>query len=141
VESHVSVGRAVESMNLSGYGFLPITNSGRIAGVVTGRDLAIRASARGVVVDELPIAAVMTSPAITVYEDTEIEDALISMRHRDVRRLVVVNQQLRVVGVVGLSDLVGAAPDASIVKNLQRHAENCPRLVEMFSVMPGSYLT
>jgi CBS domain-containing protein len=140
IASHEPLWRVVETMSRCGYGFLPITESRRVVGVITGRDIAIRASAKGLDGDRVQVSALMSSPAVTVPATSSIEDTLIAMRRSDLRRLVVVDDDGVLVGVVGLSDLVGSASAESLAKNLQRHAENCPRAAEPISMIPGLFL-
>ena len=118
-----AVWQAAAAMEERGCGFLPVIENGVLVGVVTGRDLATRIGARRVSFESVPVSAVMTSPALGLNFEMDSEDAVILMRSQDVHRLVITEANGRVAGIVSLADLAGIAPDASITKTLQRHAE------------------
>lgn len=92
-------------MAVQGRDFFPVIENGELMGVVTARDLATRCVAD--LRDPLHTDAfdVMSRPAATIDENAEIEDAAIKMRQRNVRRLVVTDQDGRCVGVLSHNDL------------------------------------
>src|SRR5579862_241276 len=87
VSPRTPVWLAAEVMERSGYGFLPISDDGRVVGVITGRDMAVRVAGHMISPDHLTVSAVMTSPAICIAADSDPEDALTVMGQVDVRRL------------------------------------------------------
>lgn len=87
-------------------GFLPVVApDGRLEGVVTDRDLAVRALARGLP-NETPVAAVMTRRVITCRPDDELRVAEERMVDARISRVPVVGGGDRCVGVISLSDVV-----------------------------------
>jgi CBS domain-containing protein len=76
------------------------------AGIVTDRDLAIRCLAARLDPDETAISAVMTSPVHSVDEHTPMEDAVAIMARVGTRRLVVLGEGNRVVGLLSLDDVL-----------------------------------
>ena len=85
-------------------GILPVHERGRLVGVVTDRDIAIR----GVGVGQQPdtrVADVMTREVKYCFEDDEVDDVLDNMADIQLRRLPVVNREKRLVGIVSLSDM------------------------------------
>jgi CBS domain-containing protein len=87
----------------------------RLLGIVTDRDLVVRALAAGKTPD-LPIAAVMSHEVASVADDAAPEDAARQMAVRMCRRLPVVDGEGRVLGVVSADDLV--RHDARILEHL-----------------------
>jgi CBS domain-containing protein len=84
-------------------------NTDRAAGILTDRDLAIRAVAHGLDPESTPVSQVMSSPIHTIDEDAPIEFALTEMAAAATRRLVVTATGTpdRVIGILSLDDLLG----------------------------------
>jgi CBS domain-containing protein len=85
-------------------GVLPVANPDRLIGMITDRDIAIRAIAEGRGPDT-KVSAVMSDEVLYCYDTEEIEDVLANMGDIQVRRLPVIDQDKRLVGIVSLSDL------------------------------------
>jgi CBS domain-containing protein len=95
-------------------GALPVGNDERLIGMVTDRDIAIRAVARGLGPDT-PVREVMTEDVKYCFADQTIEEVCRNMGDIQVRRLPVVDRQKRLVGIISLSDIAngdGAVEDA-----------------------------
>jgi CBS domain-containing protein len=84
-----------------------IDDAGKPVGLVTDRDLALRVVATGADPRATSVADVMTAKPKTVGEGTPIESALALMRSGAFRRLPVVNEDGKLVGIVSLDDVVG----------------------------------
>jgi CBS domain-containing protein len=85
-------------------GALPVGENDRLVGMITDRDIAIRAVAHGKEPDT-HIRDVMTDDVKYCYEDEEVEDVARNMGDIQVRRLPVVNRDKRLVGIVALGDI------------------------------------
>jgi CBS domain-containing protein len=85
-------------------GALPVGENDRLVGMITDRDIAIRAVAHGKEPDTR-IRDVMTDDVKYCYEDEEVEDVARNMGDIQVRRLPVVNRDKRLVGIVALGDI------------------------------------
>ncbi len=115
-----SVLKAATVMAESGVGFLPICDAHqRVIGVVTDRDLTTRALAKKVVPETTSAALVMSSPAITCLETTDIRDAEQLMVEERKARLVVVNAEGKLAGILSLADLVEKAPGRKTTETLR----------------------
>lgn len=91
-------------------GAIPVAEDDELIGIVTDRDLVIRALADGsAVANELRARHVMSGDLLYCFEDQSVEDALQSMGERQVRRLPVVDRDQRLVGMVAFSDLTRTA--------------------------------
>jgi CBS domain-containing protein len=86
-------------------GPLPVCDDDRLAGMITDRDIVIRAVAEGRDPKTTPVSETMTEEIIFCFEEDDVEDAARTMRERQVRRLVVLNADKRLVGIVALADL------------------------------------
>jgi CBS domain-containing protein len=118
-----SVLAAAQQMAAQEVGTLVITDGGgRPAGIVTDRDLVVRCIAEGLTAEDTKVSEVMTRDPISVWEDTDADVALETMADGEVRRLVVLNDAERVVGIVSLDDLLEgwAAAGESIGRLLRR---------------------
>ena len=86
-------------------GSVPVGENDRLVGMITDRDIAIRAVAQGKGPDT-PVRDVMTSEQVLYcYEDEELEQVAKNMSDQQVRRLPVVNRQKRLVGIVSFGDV------------------------------------
>lgn len=84
---------------------VPIVSSGEVVGIVTDRDIACRAVARGWNAAELPASAVMSAPLVAVHPDETFEDAVQVMKENHVHHLPVIDDEGRLRGIVAQSDL------------------------------------
>ena len=86
-------------------GALPVGENDRLIGMITDRDIAIRAVAQGKGPDT-PVRDVMsTEQVLYCYEDDELDNVAKNMGDVQVRRLPVVSREKRLVGIVSLGDL------------------------------------
>ena len=104
-------------------GALPVQQDDRLVGMITDRDIAVRAVAEGKSPDT-PVREVMSSEVLYCFDDQEIKDIARNMGEVKVRRLPVVNREKRLVGIVSLGDLaLNKEPEltASAVTNISKH--------------------
>jgi CBS domain-containing protein len=86
-------------------GAMPVGENDRLVGMITDRDIAIRAVAEGKGPDT-PVREVMsTDKVLYCYDDEELEQVAKNMASQQVRRLPVVNREKRLVGIVSLGNL------------------------------------
>ena len=85
-------------------GALPVEENDRLVGMITDRDIAIRAVAQGKGPDT-PVRDVMSREVKYCYEDEDLEHVAENMGDLQVRRLPVVNRDKRLVGIVALGDI------------------------------------
>jgi CBS domain-containing protein len=87
-------------------GVLPVCNGKRLEGVLTDRDIAVRAVPTGKAPADIRVSEVMSKGVYWLYEDQLVGEALQEMGHMQVRRLPVVNRQsMDLVGIVSIGDL------------------------------------
>ena len=96
---------AARTMAEEDVGFLPVGENDRVVGMITDRDIAVRAVAAGRDPTTTRVREVMTDRVLYCFEDEEIEMAAESMSREHVRRLPIVNRRKRLVGVLSLGDI------------------------------------
>jgi len=108
----VSIGAAadlVEAATLmreSHVGFLVVMDGSAPVGVITDRDIVLETVAADVSPRDVTVGDAMTSEPGTAFEGSAVEDALESMRLAGVRRVPVVDEGGRVIGVLSLDDVL-----------------------------------
>lgn len=85
-------------------GVLPVGENDRLVGMLTDRDITVRAVALGKVPDTC-VREVMSPDIKYVYDDESLEDAARNMGELQVRRLPVLNRDKKLVGIVSLGDV------------------------------------
>lgn len=106
-----SIREAAKIMALYDTGALPVGDDDRLLGVITDRDIAVRAVAQGKSLDT-PVSDVMSREILYCFEDEDVEHVMRNMGDNKVRRLPVMNRQKRLVGIVSLGDLSHKAQPA-----------------------------
>jgi CBS domain-containing protein len=115
-----TIAEAARMMAEKDAGALPVGDNDRLVGVITDRDIAIRAVAKGLG-NETPVSAVMSREVLYCFDDDELEDVAQNMGEQKVRRLPVVNRDKRLVGIIALADIAasaGRATTADAVANI-----------------------
>lgn len=100
-----TVAEAAERMRDRGVGALVVREGGVVLGIVTDRDITVRATARGHDPRVAHVRDAMTRSVVTCRPDDEVDDAAGAMAEHRVRRLVVLDAGKELVGIVSLDDL------------------------------------
>jgi CBS domain-containing protein len=90
-------------------GAIPVGENDRLIGMVTDRDIACRGVANGKDPGKLTARDVMSKGIFYCNDTEELEDALRIMEQKQVRRLPVINDKKRMVGMLALGDVADAA--------------------------------
>jgi CBS domain-containing protein len=85
-------------------GALPVEDNDRLVGMITDRDIAVRAVAEGHGADT-PVRQIMTNEIKYCFEDQTVDEVTRNMGEQRLRRLPVVNRNKRLVGILSLGDL------------------------------------
>ena len=98
---------AAQKMRNRDIGFLPVCDGESLMGVLSDRDITVRAFADGMDINVMLGRDLMTSPAIYCFDDQDVTEAAQVMGENQIRRLVILNREnKRVIGVISLGDLV-----------------------------------
>jgi CBS domain-containing protein len=99
-----SLADAAQIMQSEDVGSVPVVEDGRLVGVLTDRDIAIRAVAEGVDVQTLNVGDVASREPVTVEPGQDLDEALALMARHQVRRLPVVDDG-QLVGILAQADV------------------------------------
>ena len=114
---------AAREMKANGIGDIIVKDDGRICGIVTDRDLVIRAMAEGVDPKTKRLGDVCTEQLVSIEPDAPIEEAVRLMREHAIRRLPVLEKG-NVVGVVTLGDLAVERDEKSALGQISQAPDN-----------------
>jgi CBS domain-containing protein len=99
-------------------GVLPVCgDNDRLVGMLTDRDVTVRATAEGSDPGATRVRDVMTPDVIYCFDDQDVAEAARLMKEHQVRRLVVLNRDKRLIGIVSLGDLAVETGDEVLAGN------------------------
>jgi len=104
VDGEASLADVSRLMRDQDVGDVLVVNDGRFAGIITDRDIVVRAIAENRSPDETPAQVVATRDVVTVSPDDQVRDVVKAIRDSAIRRVPVVEDG-RAVGIVSLGDL------------------------------------
>ena len=113
---------AAKVMAREDIGPVPIVENGRLVGIVTDRDIIVRAVAEGRDVTSTTVKDVASKDLVTVTPDEDLDQALKLMGQRQVRRIPVVEGD-QVVGIVSQADVARAADEEKTGEVVQQISE------------------
>ena len=99
-----SIRDAARMMKEIDAGILPVGDNDRIVGMITDRDIAVRAVAEGRGPDTA-VREVMSQEVLYCYDDERLDDVARQMRELQIRRMPVLNREKRLVGIISIGDL------------------------------------
>jgi CBS domain-containing protein len=91
-------------------GAMPVCDGRRLLGMITDRDITVRASALGLSPATTPVSEVMSTELCWCTEDESATDVIDGMGEHQIRRLPVIDAQKHLVGIVSLGDLATRQP-------------------------------
>ena len=109
ISSAATLEQAAEQMKTHNVGLLPVVDGDEVIGVVTDRDIVLRAVSERLRPEMTRVREVMTPNVIFCYEDEDIV-----MEKNLVHRLIVLNRNKKLAGIVSLSDLAAKAKSAAL---------------------------
>jgi CBS domain-containing protein len=115
-----------ELMDAEDVGSIPVVEDDRLVGIVTDRDIVVRAIAKGKDPQGMPASAVFSRELVTVSPDDDLSDALELMARHQVRRLAVTGEDERLVGVVSQADVAREAKEketGEVVQSISREPQ------------------
>ena len=118
------VQEAARKMRDLNVGVMPVCDGVRLHGMISDRDIAIRAAAEALDCATVETADVMTPGVVWCYEDQDVEVGAELMKEKQVRRLVILDRDKMLVGIVSLGDLAVESGDLEIsAETLERVSE------------------
>lgn len=126
-----TVDKAAKIMKMEDVGSVPVIDQERtrtLIGIVTDRDLAIHVVAEGLDPRTIRVEDVMTRDPVRCKLDEDVEEALDAMKDYQIRRIPVVDEQNRIVGIISQADVATRLKDsdetAEVVEEISESAGN-----------------
>lgn len=110
--------QAAEQMKKHDYGFIPIGENDRLIGAITDRDLALRVIAAGKDPSKTLLRDVMSKDIHYCFESDSLEKVAKQMEQLQIRRMVVLNKDKRMTGIISLGDFATKAKDPKLCNEL-----------------------
>jgi CBS domain-containing protein len=130
VSPDTPLSEVAELMESEDVGALPVLDGDELAGMITDRDIVIRAVARGKDPRGMPVREVSTREVVAIRSDEDLSEALKLMARHQVRRLPVVDDSNHLVGVLAQADVAQEAKEKTVgemVEEISKPPEG-PRL-------------
>ena len=118
ISSSSNLIETAEKMRSMEMGALPVCEGDELVGMVTDRDIVVRAIAQGMDPSETYIGDVMTPAIYYCFEDDDISDAAKQMEERTIRRLLVFNSDYEPTGFISLADFALKSRDEHLTCEL-----------------------
>src|SRR3954468_19976844 len=96
---------AAQAMRDQGIGDVVVTSGPTMVGLVTDRDIVIRAIAENLAPQQTSLGSIVSHELIMIEQSATVDEAVQAMRERGVRRLLVCDADRKVVGIISLSDV------------------------------------
>jgi CBS domain-containing protein len=131
VTRHTTLSKVAELMEAEDVGAIPVVDGDFVLGLVTDRDIVVRAVARGRDPHSTRVAEIASNDLVTVGPDHDLSEALILMGRHQLRRLPVTDEDNRLLGIVSQADvaLEGKQKDVGKVVEAVSRASMGPRTV------------
>jgi CBS domain-containing protein len=100
-------------------GSLPVCDGETILGMVTDRDITIRATAKGLAC-ETSVTQVMTPDIEYAFEDDDLQDVAGKMASKQIRRLPVVDRDKKLVGILAIADIAREDKDKRVGETVEK---------------------
>jgi len=105
ISPEMRVQDAASEMKTLDVGFLPVCEGDRLAGTLTDRDIALRVVGEGRNPQDCTTRDVMTTEVYWCYEDQTTDEVADFMAAKEIRRVVILNRDKRLAGVISIGDL------------------------------------
>lgn len=113
-----SVVLAAQAMDELNVGVVPVCDGERLVGMVTDRDITIRAVAQGQADEGVTLSSVMSSEVNWCYEDQQVDEVMRDMSQRQIRRMPVVDRDKHLVGMLSLGDIAAKTGGEQVADSL-----------------------
>jgi CBS domain-containing protein len=110
VSPDTAINSIAKEMRELDVGAIPIAQDGKLVGMITDRDNAIRCVADNADMSKVKAKDVMTQAVVYCRDNEDVEDAVRIMEGKQIRRLPVLNEAMQMVGMVSLGDVSHAVP-------------------------------
>lgn len=105
ISPETTLAEAAEDMKLLDVGILPVCEDNEVVGIVTDRDMTVRAVAEGANPKTTTVGEIMTRVVVYCFDDQDVMEAAHLMEKNRVRRLPILDRQQNLIGILSLADL------------------------------------
>ena len=119
VRPDASIQEAAEKMRSLDVGALPVCDGQQLKGMVTDRDITIRATAQACDPEATLVRDILSPELVYAFEDQDLEEAEQLMQEKQIRRLPVLSRDQQLVGIVALADVVAEAGKKDVARTVQ----------------------
>jgi len=123
LEPKASAREAAERMREADVGAMLVVEGDELKGLVTDRDIVVRAVAEGKDPDDVSVGDICSSSVVSVSAEDSVDDAIKTMREHDIRRVPVLDDE-KPVGIVSLGDLAVAQDSDSVLGDISAAEPN-----------------
>jgi CBS domain-containing protein len=114
VDPNTSLQEAAKKMKDINAGPMPVVEDRKPLGILTDRDITIRAVAEGKDTRKTKVSEIMTQEVIACFEDQDVAEAAKIMGEKQVRRLMILDRNQKLVGIVSLGDIATFTKDKEL---------------------------
>jgi len=100
-----------KTMREKDIGAVPVATNGKLVGMVTDRDITVRAVGSGKDPSQMTAKDVMTKGVVCCRDDANLRDVIGMMEEKKIRRIPVTDENQQIVGMVSLGDISSGAPE------------------------------
>jgi len=123
LEPKASAREAAERMREADVGAMLVVEGDELKGLLTDRDIVVRAVAEGKDPDDVSVGDICSSSVVSVAAEDSVDDAIKTMREHDIRRVPVLDDE-KPVGIVSLGDLAVAQDSDSVLGDISAAEPN-----------------
>ena len=113
IDANAMIRDAARTMRDQDLGALPVGDGGRLIGMITDRDIVMRAVAADRGGGTTAVREVMSEGLFTWYDDDQVEDAARLMAEHRLRRVPVIDRNEQLVGIISLADLARSGAEGA----------------------------
>ena len=114
VRPDATLQEAANKMKSLDIGPLPVCDGDKVIGMLTDRDITVRATAEGLDPKQTRVREVMSKELITCLEDQDVKEAAELMQSKQIRRVPILSKDKRLVGMLSLGDLAHRTQDSKL---------------------------
>lgn len=118
ISAEQSVCEAAQAMQRMGIGSVPVFRDGQPIGIVTDRDIVVRAVAEQCDCSQKPVGEIMTGELVTLPETADVGEAAKLMEQQQIRRVLVTGPNEGIVGIVSIGDIVAKSGEHGLAAEL-----------------------
>ncbi len=124
INPSTTVQEAAKIMHDRHVGALPVGEIDRLVGMLTDRDIAVRSTAEGNKPDKTKVRDVMTDNIEYCFEEDDLDKTRKLMSDKKIRRLVVLNKDKRLTGILSIGDIATETKDRNLSGDILRNVSS-----------------